>query len=126
MSLAPDKNNFHLAYKIEQLGILISGQYGSIDRYSMPPYTTKRMTAGNFKIKNNQNCQEIELYGSMKTKELKKKHSFRPVGGVEMGSSGGDEAGESSGWRTAQGRWLLEDGAVPHLLADKPGGTTGE
>ena len=39
-----------------------------------------------FKNKNNQNCQKIELYGSPTTKEIKKKHSSRPVGGVEMGS----------------------------------------
>ena len=52
----------------------------------MPPYTTKRRTTTNFKTKNNQNCQKIEPYGSPTTKELKKKHSPRPVGGVEVGS----------------------------------------
>ena len=52
----------------------------------MPPYTTKRRTTTNFKTKNNQNCQKIEPYGSPTTKELKKKHSSRPVGGAEMGS----------------------------------------
>ena len=36
-----------------------------------------------FKNKKTQNCQKIELYGSPTTKELKKKHSSRPVGGVE-------------------------------------------
>ena len=46
----------------------------------------------NFKTKNNQNFQKIELYGSLTTKELKKKHSFRLVGGVEMGSQGGEDA----------------------------------
>ena len=51
----------------------------------MPPCTTKRRTT-NLKTKNNQNCQKIEPYGSLATKELKKKHSFRPVGGAEMGS----------------------------------------
>ena len=45
----------------------------------------KRRTTTNLKTKNNQNCQNIELYGSQTTKELKKKHSFRLVGGVEMG-----------------------------------------
>ena len=39
-----------------------------------------------FKNKNNQNRQKIELYGSPTTKETKKKHSFRPIGGAEMGS----------------------------------------
>ena len=28
----------------------------------------------------------MELYGSLTTKEIKKKHSSRPVGGAEMGS----------------------------------------
>ena len=30
--------------------------------------------------------QKIELYGSPTTKEIKKKHSSRPVGGAETGS----------------------------------------
>ena len=51
----------------------------------MPPHTSKKRTT-NLKTKNNQNCQKIELYGSPTTKELKKKHSFRPVGGAEMGA----------------------------------------
>ena len=38
------------------------------------------------KTKNNQNCQNIELYGSLTTKELEKKHSCRLVGGAETGS----------------------------------------
>ena len=33
---------------------------------------------------NNQYCQKIELYGSLTTKELKKKLSSRLVGGVGM------------------------------------------
>ena len=49
----------------------------------MPPHTTKRRTITYLKTKNNQNCQKIELYGSLTTKKLKK-HSFRLVGGVEM------------------------------------------
>ena len=50
------------------------------------PCRTKRRTTTNLKAKNNQNCQKIELYGSLTTKELKEKHSSRPVGGAEMGS----------------------------------------
>ena len=53
----------------------------------MPPCTTKTRTT-NLKIKNNQNCQKIKLYGSLTTKELKKKHSSRPAEGVETGSQG--------------------------------------
>ena len=52
----------------------------------MPPLTTKRRTRTNLKTKSNQNCQKIKLYGSPTTKELQKKHSSRPVAGVEMGS----------------------------------------
>ena len=40
----------------------------------------------NLKTKNNQNFQKTKLYGSLTTKELKKKHSSRLVGGMEMGS----------------------------------------
>ena len=47
---------------------------------------TKRRTTTNLKTKSNRNCQKIELNGSLTTKALKKKHSFRPVGGAEMGS----------------------------------------
>ena len=57
----------------------------------MPPHTTKRRTTTNLKIKNNQNIQKIKLYGSSIIKELKKKHSFRLVGGAEIGSHGGED-----------------------------------
>ena len=49
----------------------------------MPPCTIKRRTTTNLKIKYNQNCQKIKLHGSLTTKELKKKHSSRLVGGAE-------------------------------------------
>ena len=51
----------------------------------MFPHTNKRTTT-NLKTKNNQNCQKIELYGSLTTKEIKKKHLSRLVGGVKPGS----------------------------------------
>ena len=35
---------------------------------------------------NPQKCSQIELYENLTTKELKKKHSSRPVGGAETGS----------------------------------------
>ena len=91
---------------------------GGISRYTVQPHTTKRRTTTNLKTKNNQNCQKIKLYGSPTTKELKKKHSSRPVGGAETGSQGGKDSWEGSK--------QLVDRAVPHLCADKPGGTTGE
>ena len=40
----------------------------------------------NLKTKSNQNWQKIKLHGSQTTKEMKKKHSSRPVGGEETGS----------------------------------------
>ena len=55
---------------------------GGIGRYALLPHTSKRRTTNNLKIKNNQNCQKIELYGSPTTIELKKKHSSRLVVGV--------------------------------------------
>ena len=60
-----------------------SGQDGGIGRYTLPPCTTKRRIKTNLKTKNNQNCQKIELYGSLTTKELKRKHSSKLVGGVQ-------------------------------------------
>ena len=91
-----------------------SRQDGGVGRYTLPPYTTKRTTM-NLKAKTNQNCQKIKLYGSPTTKELKKKHSSRSVGGVEMGSQGREDAQQGRGWRTHI-----------YLHVDKPRGTTGE
>ena len=42
--------------------------------------------------KNSENCQKIELYGSLTPKELKKKRSSRLIGGAEMGSQGGKDS----------------------------------
>ena len=63
-----------------------SGQDGGIGRYTLPPHATKRRTTTNLKTKNHKNCQKIELYGNPTTKKLKKKHSSRLAGRVEMGS----------------------------------------
>ena len=46
-----------------------------------------------------------ELYGSLTTKELKKKHSSRPEGGAERGSI----------MDRTHGKGLLMELAVPHL-----------
>ena len=92
-----------------------SGEDGDIGRYTLPPHTTKRRTTTNLKTKNNQNCQKIELYGSLTTKELKRKHLSRLAGGAEMDSQGGEDV-----------RWWLADQPVSHLRADKLGETTGE
>ena len=64
-----------------------SRQDGGVGRYTLLPHTTKKTTT-NLKTKDNQNCQKIELYRSLTTKELKKKHSTRLVGGEETGSQG--------------------------------------
>ena len=61
---------------------VLEGQDGGVGRYTLPPDTTKRRTTTNFKTKNNQSCQKIELHGSPTTKELKKKCSSRLVGGA--------------------------------------------
>ena len=70
-----------------------SNQDGVIGRYTVPPCTTKRRTT-NLKTKNNQKYQKIELYGSLTTNELKKKHSSRPEGGVA------EDTQQGGGWRT--------------------------
>ena len=80
-----------------------NGQDGGIGRYTLLPCKTKRRTTTNLKTENNQNCQKIELYGSPTTKELKKKHSSRPLGGAKTGSRGGEDSPQGSGWRTQRG-----------------------
>ena len=65
----------------------ISGQDGATGRYTFPPCTTRRKTT-NLKPKNNQNCQKIELYGSLTNKELRTKHSTTLVEGTETSSQG--------------------------------------
>ena len=87
-----------------------SGQDGGVSRYILTPPTIT-----NLKTKNNQNFQKIELYGSLTTKELKKKHSSKLVRGVETDSQGGEDTWQSSGWRTGQVRPQLSDWAVPYL-----------
>ena len=47
-----------------------------------------------------ENYQKIELYGSLTTKELKKKHSSRLVGGVEMGNQGIEDERQCGSWWT--------------------------
>ena len=72
----------------------------------MPPCKTERRTT-DLKTKSNQNCQKIELYGSLTTKELKKKHSSRLVGRAEMGSWGREDSRQGNGYRT----WVGESAA---------------
>ena len=92
----------------------------------MLPHTTKRRITTNLKTKNNKNCQKIKLYGSTTTKKVKKKHSFRLIGGAEIGNWDGEDAGQGGSWQTGWVMHQLADGAVPYSCADKPGRTTGE
>ena len=74
-----------------------SSQDGGIDRHIFPPLTTKRRTTTNLKTKNNENCQEIKLYGSLTTKQLKENHSSRLAEGVEMDSWVGEDPWQGGG-----------------------------
>ena len=65
--------------------MLTSSQDKGIGRHTSPPRTKIRRITINIKTKN-KNCQKIKLYGNPTIKELKKKHSSRPAGGVETGS----------------------------------------
>ena len=66
----------------------------------MLPHVTKMRTATNLKTKNIQNFQKVKLYGSLTTKELKKKHSSRLIGGAEMASQGREDSWQGGSWRT--------------------------
>ena len=102
---------------------MTSGQNGGTGCYTFPPHTSKgRIT--NLKTKNKQNCQKTELYGSPATKALKGKHSSRQVGWAETGSQGGEDS--AMWWLEDWVRWQQVERTVPHLHADKLGGTTGE
>ena len=79
-------------------GARTSSQDRSIGRYGVPLHTAKRRKITNSKIKNNQNCQKIELYGNL-TKKQVRKHSSRLVGGAETGNWGGKDAKLGVRWR---------------------------
>ena len=102
-----------------------SGQDGGIGRYALHPHIMKRRTTTNLRTKTNQNCQKIELYGSLTTKELKK--TF-----IQTSRRGGDgQLGQRRCWAR---QWLVEQAGEaaagglgsPTLGVDKPGGTTGQ
>ena len=56
-----------------------------VGRYTLRPVTTKENN-NKFNRKTNQSCRKMKLYGSLTTKESKKKHSLRLLGGAETGS----------------------------------------
>ena len=68
----------------------------------------------------------MELYGSPTSKELKKKHSSRWVGGAEMGNQVEGMCDKPAAGGPGQAKQWLAEWAVPHLCADKLGGTTEE
>ena len=82
----------------------------------MPPRITKRRTTTNLTTENNQNFQKTKLYGSPTTKELKKKHSSRPIGGAETGSWAERTHGKVGAGGPGWVRWQLADQAVPHCM----------
>ena len=100
-------------------------QDGAVDRYTLPPPTTKRRTTANLKTKNNQNSQKIKLYGSTTTKELKKKHSFRLVGGVETGSQSREDAWQGGDWRTGQSHIHMQINQEEQLGSETENATQG-
>ena len=58
-------------------------------------------------------ARKIKLYGSPKPKELKKKHSSRPVGGMETGNQGGEDAQGGGGWRARVGKAAMGSPSSP-------------
>ena len=82
-----------------------SGPDEGIGRHPASSHNQKKDN-NNLKTKNNQNWQKSELYGSLTTKEIKKKHSSRLVGGAETGSQGGEDLQQGGGCQTQRGGGL--------------------
>ena len=76
----------------------MSSQVKGLGRYTAYSYNQKK--DNKYKTKSNQNYQKIKLYGSLTTKELKKKHSFRLLGGAEMGSQAGEDMWQGGSWQS--------------------------
>ena len=93
---------------------------GGIGRNSLLPHTTKRRITTNLKTKN-QKSQKVILHGTLTTEELKK-HSFRLVGGVDMGSQ---RRGCTVKQQTEWLRLGLANQVVPHSCVDKLRGRRG-
>ena len=63
---------------------LRKSQDGGVSKHSLPPHTTTAKITTKLQNNYHPNHQKIKLYGSPTTKELKKSHPSRWVGGVEM------------------------------------------
>ena len=72
-----------------EVGTAMENQDGSIGRHTAPPCTTRT---------------DRKLNGKGDAKLIKKKHSSRPVGGVETGSRGGEDSRGCGGTETG-GVW---------------------
>ena len=83
----------------------------------MLPHTSKRRTTTNLKTRNNQNCQK------MKTVWKSDNQGVIEETLIKTNRRGGDWQPGRSG---STARWQLVDQVVPHLHADKLGGTTRE
>ena len=89
----------------------------------MPPRNNQKKDNNKLKNKKQPKLTENKLYGSLTTKELKKKHSIGRRGGD------GQPCGEdlpAQWWLADLARQWISDWAVPHSRADKLGGKTGE
>ena len=85
------------------------------------------MITANLKIKNNQKCKQIELYGSLTTKDLKKEYSPRWVGGTEMRSgSREDSVWQWQGGKAARQLCNQNRRSHIHMWQIKPRGSPGE
>ena len=65
-----------------------SGQDGDVGRHAVPPRTTKRRTTTSLKTEKQPELPENRTVWKLTTNELKKKHSSRPIGRAQMGSTG--------------------------------------
>ena len=96
-----------------------SSQDGGVGRYTLLPHTTKRRTT-NLKTKNKPETRKqtenriVWKYNNQRVKE----ETF-----IQTGKRGGHW---QSGWRRHMVRRQVAEQTVPHLRADKPGGTTAD
>ena len=105
----------------------------------MPPCTIKRRTATIF-LKKQPKLTENQTVWKFNNQGVKEKTFIQTSRRGGDGQPGGEVSQQRSGWQTGQGgNWLtrwgsgrrpdrqwLQEQAVPHLCAEKQGGTTGE
>ena len=100
-----------------RLRFQVSSQDEGIGRQALLPCTTKRRITNDLKLENNQNCQKIKLYGSLRTSEYGVKETF-----IQTGRRGRDG---KPGWTGLVTRQQAEQD-IPHSHAGKLGRTTGD